>query len=785
MGRRAGKGRRRPEQPRDNPNLQPLGGASDYDNDQRQDGLGYYEDTRSQQNVSQPNSWGFQRNYLVEEDIEYFKRIERLLDGTSEENVLDDKEDRTIMVENVLEQINGREVDYSCQPDCCRVIEKVLQLCSGFHLRVFLDRIMDHLLQMATDRFGSHVLQTLLHLSTTFMDTEMDLEERGEEMEGAKHGLRTYRQLVADTSQAFLDMMTKSDTDDETKAVAIDDLIADPYANHVLRSLIFVSAGMAMPQDLQSSQSSRKWRQGSFRDFREANSDAQVDMANIQASERCYADPMVQPMAAALITTCLLGRPVGKEEVSSEADVKNLYESLDAKRVINLAGDTVGAPLVSSCLICAPPSIPLLAKGLLRVLCGLDLHNGKEVSDANRFDMLIKGRISSHVMQKVMEVLDKKAQKQLYGTFLKQEGKIADYAMHPNANFVLQTFIVNLQGESILKELVETICSSDVLPKLLFHSRSGVVSRLCAHAESVPSCQETIVKGLISEFSPKMPESSKGAEVDQTDNSLIPFAIMYMRPYEHIASWPTPLAKERAKMDINGCLILQSLCRFSEVPRMRVLQHIQWFPVEELIALAFNKQGSHVLEAMLGPKGLHRGESLRKELIKRLKPHMLELALNRYGSHVLDALWDSSDMVEKEEMAKVLAPELNQLQSTRHGKFLSQNYRLPTYTRSRENWAREVRDGERRKRYNADTSEHVSHMPAAKKAKAAREENEIDVLFAGAPKKCEPESDRKKKKGKGPKVYEKNVSNDSDKGRTEDKGMDLILQSLKQSASSS
>lgn len=77
------------------------------------------------------------------------------------------------MMENVFQEVDGRELIVATDFAGSRVMERMLKVATEFQLRVLMDRLRGKYAQLMTHRFASHVVQQLLQVIVPVLVNEM------------------------------------------------------------------------------------------------------------------------------------------------------------------------------------------------------------------------------------------------------------------------------------------------------------------------------------------------------------------------------------------------------------------------------------------------------------------------------------------------------------------------------------------------------------------------------------------------------------------------------------
>ena len=169
--------------------------------------------------------------------LNYFKRVEKLL----AEDAFDDKESKELFLNNVLAQVGKgmRTCQLARHRLTSKVLECLVEMSSSQQFSELFESLLEDVLTISRDRFGSHVLQkavcmTLQHLSSND------------------------RVLTEKIESLFFQFVTEMKKN-------LPNLIRDTYSSHVLSSLIQTLAGVRIPDNVSRSRNSQTSRGKLFR----------------------------------------------------------------------------------------------------------------------------------------------------------------------------------------------------------------------------------------------------------------------------------------------------------------------------------------------------------------------------------------------------------------------------------------------------------------------------------------------------------------------------------------
>ena len=97
---------------------------------------------------------------VAPDTVRYFKQIGRLL--TSEDQDENDGPRPEQILENIASEIDGNEASLCSDCDCSFVMERVVEQMKGEQICGFVANLTEFFPHLFTNRYGSHVMETLL-----------------------------------------------------------------------------------------------------------------------------------------------------------------------------------------------------------------------------------------------------------------------------------------------------------------------------------------------------------------------------------------------------------------------------------------------------------------------------------------------------------------------------------------------------------------------------------------------------------------------------------------------
>lgn len=146
-----------------------------------------------------------------------------------------------LFLDNVLSQLEDETVKVSQNQTCSSILESLILQSGVSHLNKFFHILSKDWETICTDRFASHVLQTVLtHLPMCFGgSTNVDSEIQSESN-------------IHDEFSLFCTFIGEH----------LHDFVAHTYASHILRSLFEVLGGVSVSEQVLRSSASQQYNKG-------------------------------------------------------------------------------------------------------------------------------------------------------------------------------------------------------------------------------------------------------------------------------------------------------------------------------------------------------------------------------------------------------------------------------------------------------------------------------------------------------------------------------------------
>nr|XP_020666133.1 nucleolar protein 9 [Pogona vitticeps] len=302
--------------------------------------------------------------------------------------------------------------------------------------------------------------------------------------------------------------------------------------------------------------------------------------------------------------------------------------------------------------------------------------------------VFLKDAMCSRVLDKVLEVSDRKALLSFYKAHVK--GQLQVLAVHKVANFTLQR-LIRAASPKLLANLLEEL--SPGVEAIMAHEHLGVITALLGACRKHGAHQQEVVRILLEAFHCWEPASRQLACVPLIA-SVLAYEVYYGEEVEDDPSQSkADLSRPLSSVSYHGSLLLQHLLHFAD-PSV-VLQSMASMTPEDLVTLACDPAGSHVYDALLASPSVP--EKQRRKILRLLKGRYVSLACNKHGSRVLDAMWGRATLPAKREMAQELAEQEPQLRHDPFGHHVARNFALMHFLKRRRDWEQHQEAEKKRK----------------------------------------------------------------------------------------
>jgi nucleolar protein 9 len=536
--------------------------------------------------------------------------------------------------------------------ECVELLARVACPHSELASRLLLASVVDYAVHLATHRYGSHVLQTILQLSATSgrsdTQTHKDL---------ALHEESPIRNLWG--SQSLPSLMGLLKALQSTLAPCVADLSVHLCGSHVLRSLICVLGGVKPlhhqgPHIHRGKVKSKKKKKhkhdsaalapsqgGSNLDVTWDPDSRIVETADSRRAARECLEELTKQLTGTDV------RPPGQlQEMACHVSAGPLLVIL--LRVLTwshaLEGDSMkrggnDGPLAAELTFQPGSPAHLLAQ---RLLCWKDNASVEEDGQPWATDVIYEyaGKLSgSHVLEAVLRLShdDFHASVLKAGKFL-VPATLQEYVEHNVRNFVVQTALSTVRTAPCAEDIL-TVVSPLLRSGLILDAekrRRGVLWRAVEAAATHGVYQKELIQDIVHGFeslrSSCVPPSSSKRIRDLKE--CVPLLLSIALPEQNGG---------RLAVNVPGVQCVRSLLSFPPGLCGDTLKGVVRLSIEELEALAKDGLGSRcVWDGILDNPAAQSDEnfcSATKKLAGKLQGRWVAIASDRIGQHVVQKLF--------------------------------------------------------------------------------------------------------------------------------------------------
>lgn len=614
-------------------------------------------------------------------------------------------EERNLFFVAALTEMRGKEKQLATDPECSAILERMIYSMDDFVRRVFMDSLAGSFERLVRHRFASHVCQTLFSVA----DETVSREARGilphvpDDPEQGK--LRTMTQLILEMSEELLPSFSS--------------LISDPFASHVVRSLLLLLCPSTPPGG--SSQTSIRSRKIGKSKARQNQMKCPFTGTRERGKD-----------AAKGNTPATFGK-------LSRRFVEALRVQLGDNEIRALASDKVASPALQILLEVEADQDMTNEDGSLmdKLTIGfISAHRRPNlVAEASDYlNILLRDSTSSRLFETIISRAPSDAFTALWAAHFK--GKLPTLSVHPVANFVLAKALERVSSEQLTDACTEL---NESWSRVIRSSTSGVLRAMIDRSVTLRACEAAISKAAISAF---------GLTTSEDCVYLVPCVLRLLSLQDYMATLAGPhagaiptnepdttKAESNILPTIQGSVLLQSLLRLSHPHNQSVINSLMSLSVMDRVQLSHNAHASWIIDALLQSSTVPLEN--KNQLILEFIGHYHNLVNDRFGSRIGDRCWAFADTYLKEKIARSLFPQKNHLASSPYGRFFLHKLNLHLLQLRPEEWRsmqadRKLSTCEPIPPITANVGSETHSLPAARRRKRQKQSHvvdEIDIVF--------------------------------------------------------
>ncbi|OCK84907.1 ARM repeat-containing protein [Lepidopterella palustris CBS 459.81] len=630
---------------------------------------------------------------LDEEEQEYFRRADEML----ELNQFNDAEERTLFLENVYREADGKELKIANSQSCSRLMERLILLSTPAQLKALFQKFSSHFLHLVQHRFASHCCEALFIQAAPIVTQELVAPVDN-------HTTSDPNEVVVSMENLFLY------TINELQGY-LGYLMTDQFASHALRVLLVVLAGLPLTKTNNRSllQSKKK----------EKITVAGADKASeLSLEQRTVPDSFTDAL---------------------EKAIRDSVSGLDTTYLRALALHPTGNPTLQLFL-----QLELSQFGkerakdehsiIHRLLPDDPIVEGTE--SASFINGLVYSPVGSRLLETIVEYSPGKMFKTIYREFFKE--RMGSLARNEIAGYVASKILQRLSKED-LEEAMHMIVEQ--MPGLIERNRTAIIKTLierCAvrGADTAPIATQLEagyggVHGFEISRLLKLGEGSSGDD----KKPLLDTKLHESRPEK-----------------VHGSLLAQAMLTVPGPLSSLIFDSLARLGTPLSLKVATDPTASRTLQAALTSP--NASIIFRRKMIQQFYGHIAEMALDPSASRVIDSIWDGTNGLAfiRERIAEELAETEASLRESFVGRAVWRNWRMDLYKRRRGDWIKESRNNAGNEGFQSfpdsngdlkrDKNKHLSAIDLARQkhaaAKAKREKEVHKAKGKGKEKGSRP-----------------------------------------------
>ncbi|XP_068697394.1 nucleolar protein 9-like isoform X2 [Montipora foliosa] len=417
---------------------------------------------------------------LDEQTLGYFKRVEDVINDDD----FEDEESRKLFVENVFTQVENNEVKLFCDLAISSTMEKLVFYLSDIQIRKIVQNVEEHFSKIAMDKFGSHVLQTLVCITPRALRSE-----RGQQQDV----LEEHKDLKS-AEELFLSLCSCLQEN-------LPELVNHMYGSHVVRAAFEVLGGVKVSDLVVRSRASRQTRK------KGNHSEEKKAFIKIRQVGTAFGSDAFKEIETVTVAIPESFPPV----------LKRFTKLIIKMELQKLVLHPVSNPLLQTLLLVLHAKNQSLCMKLCKaVMSQIDMFSSKaekikvprkpndddnknQSNDGEsnyRIPVLFSNEISSYMIEKILHVVTPELWQEIYDAYF--DDHLPELAHHPIANFIVQHLMTSVTDKTQAKQIIAELLP--YLEDLLAVGHMGVVVRMVDTAVKFEIKQKKILKALLKAF---------------------------------------------------------------------------------------------------------------------------------------------------------------------------------------------------------------------------------------------------------------------------------------------
>ncbi|KAF2121832.1 armadillo-type protein [Lophiotrema nucula] len=655
--------------------------------------------------VPRPDAMPFY-GMLDENEQEYFRKADELL----ELNQFDGPEERSLFLENVYKEADGKELKIANSQSCSRLMERLILLSTPEQLKGLFQKFSGHFLHLVQHRFASHCCEALFIHAAPIVSQELAQPQT------ARTPPSSDPNDVVSMENMFLYSLSEMEG-------YFGFLMTDRFASHVLRVLLVVLAGVPLAKQNNKSivQSKRKEKIGVA--GAEKSQDWILEERKVPQSFLDALEKVTQDSVSGLDSTYLRAlamHPTGNPtlQVLLQLELKQFGKTRakDENSIIR------------------------------RLLPDDPIAEGTE--SASFINGLVYDQIGSRLLETIIEFAPGKMFKTIYGEFFKN--RMGSLARNEIAGYVAGKLLGRLSAEDLREAMIPIV---EQIPSLVDRNRTVIIRTLIERCQARGVDVSPIKAQLEAAYS-----GSNGFEIAR-------ILRLGESPSAEDGKPETTHTHSHSEK-LHGSLLAQSMIAVPGSLADLIFDSLAKLGTTLSLRIARDPVASRTVQVAL--KAPHMGVIYRRKVIQQFYGHVGELALDPAASHVIDAVWEGTANLAfiRERIAEELAENEGALRESHVGRAVWRNWSMDLYKRRRSEWVQQSkRNAKGNEGFQAfpetDNNKHAPHSHAYSKHLTAIEK----ARLKHAAKQAEQPKTDKEGKATGSKSPHKSTKKDKQSSR--------------------
>ncbi|XP_035452286.2 nucleolar protein 9 [Spodoptera frugiperda] len=587
---------------------------------------------------------------IPEELYQYFVGI---LDAMKQG--IEDKDERTALVNNVLERTKGEEQNVIGNQLGCRVVELLLPFASPEDLERYMEVLSPDLRRLCSDNFTSHVVETLLrvacerateHLQTGEGNSSDSDDEEASKKKKAKLEPKVEKKYTEDHIKKCYEFTIKIS---KYALNNLEDFVWDQYANHILRSVLKCLSGITLLPG-------EKPKVNIFKDsiddgkgipphtgkmmyktVTDEFKEIVKEFVHRLTSWPQFKDLPYQNITSGLVQVLLYAIKNVDKNVTKDLLRKLLDESFAPEDWVNNSADDKK-----------------------------EVKDGEGVAvDTSNLPPVFESEPAVRMLEAALFVSKKKTYTQIYARcFINRLGQLA--AM-PMLNYTVQRLVDNCQVKEEFEPMFDEL--SDRMGALLACGNTGVLVALAKACLRLKAKQAQYINSLEAALNCSSAEHQK----------YFPVLCLRLLPRARV---DLAALHQDYFIHVHGSVILQAVLDFQRPAK--AVSGLLELTGDQLLVILCDAKGCHVADAFC--KGQFVGVKARDKLIWRLKGYYQKLVLSQYGSRAFEQVFQVASLEQKVKIMTELSDKSNLLNSTQYGRLVANKLDVETFKLSQKKW---------------------------------------------------------------------------------------------------